>query len=797
MAEFAILATIMSRSGALKVFLIFVIGTSLAVFMAVTAYRAEARRVDEVFRRNALDNIAAIENGAQVNLDSVVTLATFFSSSTEVTRADFHQFTESIRQRHPGIQALEWVPRVPDEARSDFERRARREIPDFQFTDRDDQGNWVRATGQEVYFPVYYVEPLLGNEAALGYAPANHVRNDAIHRAEERGTLQISQPTTIVQSPGSKMAILAFAPVYRQPSTLNGVRTDDSNLVGLTEGVFLVEILVNEALSVFEPSGKDLKLWDITDDPATLIHTHRSRLADSGVSSWRHCSGPQPITDRFDLGGRSYKVTVQPHPGFYEYEWSKAALIGLTVTCLSALLAGFTAMLIRREHSVRQLVKLRTEELSYQATHDALTGLINRFEFSRRLQAAIDRCRSEDTVLTLGYLDLDQFKVVNDTCGHLAGDQLLRELSQLLQTTVRQSDTLARLGGDEFGLILYGCGVDRAREVAETIVSEIQNHRFSWEGTPFTIGVSIGVVEVDRNTEDATIALSQADAACYMAKEKGRGRFHFHTADGRETDMFRRELEWLAVLRHALESHWFVLRRQPIVHTDTIGEPPQFFEILVGLQTPDGSRYRPGAFLPAAERFKLMPALDRWVIRRSLWLIEKTDADPDTVWSINLSGQSLGDAQFVEDVEQLIHQSSVQPSSICFEITETVVIANLSETRNFINRLRNLGFQFSLDDFGIGMSSLSYLKNLPVDFLKIDGSFIKGLTRDRVNQVMVRSINDIARVAGIRTVAECVETEEQLNVVRDLGIDFVQGFHLGRPEPFVNPAPPISEAKET
>ncbi len=423
-------------------------------------------------------------------------------------------------------------------------------------------------------------------------------------------------------------------------------------------------------------------------------------------------------------------------------------------------------------------------ELAWQASHDALTSLANRHEFEYRLQDLVESAQSSSITHALLYIDLDQFKLVNDTCGHVAGDELLRQLSTLLGTKIRTVDTLARLGGDEFGLLLPGCGIEQAQVIAEKIRQEISEFRFVWEARTFTIGASIGLAEITHETGTVANLLSAADTACYMAKDHGRNRVCVHRAQDAEVRRLHGEAEWVSRITHAFEENRFQLFYQKIIplHPD---RHPEHREILLRLNDEKGRLVPPMAFIPSAERYNLMPVIDRWVVRTLFNWVKSHQQKPSNniYYSINLSGQSLGDEAFTEFIEDQFRQTNILPGLICFEVTETAAIANLAQAMRMMSKLQSLGCGFSLDDFGSGMSSFAYLKNLPVDSIKVDGAFVRDMLTDPVDYAMVEAIIRIGHVMGLKTIAEYVENEATMQSLSHLGVDYVQGFGLHCPEP--------------
>lgn len=424
------------------------------------------------------------------------------------------------------------------------------------------------------------------------------------------------------------------------------------------------------------------------------------------------------------------------------------------------------------------------QTISYQATHDGLTGLINRQEFERRLQRVLETAQTDDTDNALGYLDLDQFKVVNDTCGHVAGDELLRQLSHVLQKRIRKRDTLARLGGDEFGILMEHCSVQQARRVMETLRKAVEDFHFLWEDKVFNIGVSIGLVAIHQASPSLVEVLNAADAACYMAKNAGRNRIHVYQADDAAVAQRQGEMQWATRLPRALEQGRLRLWRQPIV---PLGDASQgdHYELLLRLEDEAGRLAPPGAFLPAAERYKLAAQLDRWVLTTALdWLTRHPDQLERLAFcTINLSVQALNEGSFLAFVLEQLDATSIPPDKLCFEVTETAAIANLANATRFINALKGRGCRFALDDFGSGLCSFAYLKNLPVDYLKIDGAFVRSITAEPTSWAIVKAIHEIGRMMGKQTIAEFVEDSQILDKLREIGVDYTQGYFLGRPQP--------------
>lgn len=433
-------------------------------------------------------------------------------------------------------------------------------------------------------------------------------------------------------------------------------------------------------------------------------------------------------------------------------------------------------------HDVSESRELN-RRLSYHASHDILTGLVNRREFESRLERALKSAKARETSYALVYLDLDQFKIVNDSCGHSAGDALLGQLGALLKSKIRWRDTLARLGGDEFGVLLESCSLEEAMQTAEALRLAIGDYKFMWDDRTFRLGVSIGVVPITADTEDVAGLLSAADSACSAAKEAGRNRIHSFQENDIDLMRRRRELQWAARISNALEENRFELFRQTIQPLQS-DEDGAHYELLLRMRDENGGIISPGLFIEAAERFDKTPEIDRWVIRSAFrWLVSEADErERLALCSINLSGKSLGDEKFLPFVIDQFQMSGLDATKVCFEITETAAIASYSQANRFINALKELGCKFALDDFGTGLSSFGYLKHFPVDFLKIDGSFVKEILHDPIDREMVRSINEIGHLTGKQTIAEFAENEEIITMLRGMGIDYAQGYGVSEPK---------------
>jgi diguanylate cyclase (GGDEF)-like protein/PAS domain S-box-containing protein len=433
----------------------------------------------------------------------------------------------------------------------------------------------------------------------------------------------------------------------------------------------------------------------------------------------------------------------------------------------------------------KDLTQLRRveQEMVHLASHDPLTGLINRREFEARVGESLRAARVDGRAAALCYLDLDEFKLVNDTCGPTAGDQMILQIAGQISTTLEPGDVLARLGGDEFGILMPDRPFEQARTTAERVAQTVARYRFSWQDRLFSISVSGGLVALSADLHDFATVMSAADAACYVAKERGGGRIHEYEPGDQAIAERYGQMQWISRIHKALDERRFCIYQQRILPLRDVSQPT-FCELFIRLRDDAGKLVEPESFIPAAERYGLITSIDRWMVQAALsHLSEQSRGGVNWRFAINLSGQSLSDQSFLRFVTEQFDRSRVPPQCILFEITETSAIGDLPRAMRFISALKEMGCRFVLDDFGKGLSSFGYLKNLPVDFLKIDGQFVRDLTQDRIQRALVASIHDIGKVMGLQTIAESVETEETLDALREIGVDFVQGFLLARPEP--------------
>ncbi len=425
-------------------------------------------------------------------------------------------------------------------------------------------------------------------------------------------------------------------------------------------------------------------------------------------------------------------------------------------------------------------VRALSTKLKYFASHDSLTGLINRREFENHIKFACEDAANDASTHMLCFMDLEKFKIINDTAGHAAGDEFLKQVAQQIHSTIDVHDPLARLGGDEFGIIMHNCDESMAIKNVERIIEAVKNFRFVWANNVFDVGISIGMVKIHSASGTVAELLSQADTACYTAKNEGRNRVHIFDLNDEVIRKARGELEWLQQIKSALENDNLVLYVQPIVEISNNAQ--HHYEVLVRLYNEEKELVQPMSFIPTAERYGLMPDIDRWVVKNTIKFLSNTPQF-NGMLTVNLSGQSVCDEHFYQFILDEFNSTRINPGKLCFEITETAAITNLSIAVTFIQSLKLLGCQFALDDFGSGLSSFSYLKNMAVDYIKIDGNFILDICEDETDFAFVEAINRIGKVMGIKTIAEFVENKEIHMRLKSIGVDYAQGFLFSRPEP--------------
>ena len=629
-----------------------------------------------------------------------------------------------------------------------------------------------------------YVELVANNlqRRLAGESAAERYEIELVGKHGEVTRVEIS--STVIETAGepalllTALEMLSSVPRESTPSRPRAMVTLDA----MGESVITVDAegridYINHAAAALLGQTSEQVLGKAFPDVASLVdESDRRSLGD-------------PVRKALATGGR---VTMGKRAVLVPVNGSLERSVEISVTPLKSNGNDFVLGLVLVMHDTSEMRGL-TRQMSYQASHDALTGLVNRREFERRLREAMDAAQAGDVAHALCYLDLDRFKVVNDTCGHTAGDNMLREVATIIKDAVRDSDTAGRIGGDEFALLLVGCPLEKARQIADDVVRAVNDYRFVWKDKIFNIGVSIGLVEIGRAGGSIEDLMNSADSACYVAKKQGGVHVHVYSAREEANARHSGEIHWLQKLQGALRDNRFELYYQPIVHAQPNMERGPALEVFVRLEAENGQPSAPpGEFIRAAERYRLMPHVDRWVVQAVLSALGRggMKLPPGRSVAINISGQTLGDADFLEFVVDCFDHTGANPIDICFEVTESALVANLDHVRRFIAVLHGMGCEFALDDFGSGLSSFATLKTLPIDYLKIDGSFIANLAVDTVNQAMVGAMIELSRSLRFRIVAEQVEDQLSLDTVKQMGIDFVQGFIIGRPQPLsITPGP--------
>lgn len=604
----------------------------------------------------------------------------------------------------------------------------------------------------------------------------------------EEGGLWVEATGTMIDYRGQK-AILSIARdvSYRKSIEANlgrGKQQAQITLESIGEGVITADTegvidYLNGAAEKLTGFTRENAIGKRMTDLMTLVdETDRKDLGDPVA----RC-----LSERRQVGlGRRALMIAKDGDRELSVELTASPIIGAGDT-----VAGAVVIM----HDVTEIRGL-TRRISYQAAHDALTGLINRTEFERRLAETLEGGHGDSVNSVLCYMDLDRFKAVNDTCGHLAGDNMLREVAKLIRDQVRDSDFVARLGGDEFGMLLIRCPLDKARQIADDVCNAIRDYRFVWQDRIFTIGISIGLVEVSRESGTLKDLLSAADSACYVAKQQGRGRVHVYSARDEVSARQRGDIHWLRQLQVSLRENRFELHAQPVISTAGRVTRGPALEVLLRMIDEDGKLVQPRQFIPAAERYQLMASIDRWVVQATLSAIAHgaIRLPDERSCSINLSAQALAEDGFLEFVVECLDHSQVPPHRICFEVSETAVMERFDQARRFVAVLHGIGCQFGLDDFGSGLGSFTTLRDLSIDYLKIDGTYTRDLRPETLNHQVVTAVTAVSRILGFRVIAEQVETQADFEVLRTIGVDFIQGNFIDRPHRLGEPASTLSTA---
>jgi len=533
----------------------------------------------------------------------------------------------------------------------------------------------------------------------------------------------------------------------------------------------------NGTIEYLNPGAEKMTEWTSEDASGKLLTEVFNIRNESD-----HCRSPNPLQKTIQQkqvtssSGNIYLLSASEQQ--YGIEYTAAPILDARDKLIGTIVVF---------HDVSEMRTL-SQQLSYQASHDALTGLKNRRAFESSLKKMLENCQETNAQHVLCFMDLDRFKIVNDTAGHAAGDELLKQLSMLIQQHTRDYDVVARLGGDEFAIIYRNCSIEKARELTEKIKDNIRAKRFAWENRSYEVGASIGLVPICNKSNSLYNLLSLADSACYMAKNQGRNRVYVYSENDQILADNTNAANWIERINTALNKNYFVLyvqKIQPLKNKSLHHDLDCHYEVLLRLSDQQNKLIPPMAFIPTAERYELMPAIDTWVINNLLYAIKEHQNDNAFIYTINVSGQSLGNEDFNHFLIDQIKNCPISPKQLCFEITETAAIANMNQANALIAILREYGVSFALDDFGSGMSSFGYLKNFAVDYIKIDGSFIRDIVDDPMDELLVKSMNQMGQLLNIKTIAEFVENDEILQLLDEIGIDYVQGYGIERPKPLL------------
>lgn len=855
-------------------------------------YAAKVDVISDKVRNRLSDNLAVIS-----------ALSGWYHSQNRVSHSELNSFSSEMLANYPHIQAILYMPKIPQNNKTRFEKQKREEgYADFHIKKLDDTLHYVPVSQRENYFPITFIDPLDPDTVHFLGLDAS-----AVDRLSSPMQLAIESGETTVSSlietlDGSKFFFL-FKAVYKGkilPSTKQGRIKQSDGVFALVVNPDYLASLVLQGISGF-PSlvtlryqGEDIneplttifyidegvrgragsilptvnieKEFSDEKHPFILDFSRQMTMLDIGLylpagiifvylimiylarsalrSDYLHDIDNEKAKDAIYQEKERAEITLHSiadgvittdiddrieymnEVAEFITGWESAEATGKYLDDVFLILTEekrelihdlmdigepdkdvIRHVLLKRYDGKEHVIKLSasyihersgglvgkviifsdvTKEremanlLSHQARHDELTGLLNRREFESYLKVSLDKSEADGKHDVLCFIDLDQFKVVNDTCGHIAGDELLKQITKLLRDNIRETDVLARLGGDEFGIIFMNCPISKAMEIAKLVHNEVRDYRFSWHEKSFDVGASMGLVEVTSRIGSLAEVMSAADSACYVAKDQGRNRIFAHTLDSNELLIRQGEMHWVHKINKAFEMQRFCLFRQKIVPIRNDSDPVHY-EVLLRMRDESGNIVPPMAFLPAAERYSMMPEIDRWVVDQALKRISE-GALSNVIYNINLSGKSISDEGFLEFIIQKIEGSKVNPSNICFEITETAAVSNLSSAVRFFDILKSYGCKLALDDFGSGISSFMYLKNLPVDYLKIDGSFVRDMVDDPVDREMVSSISKIGHVMNLLTVAEFVESDSIKNALVEIGVDYAQGFSIAKPE---------------
>jgi diguanylate cyclase (GGDEF)-like protein len=759
---------------------------SLTALSYISASKTEQEHAVLTFQRYVQDHTALLETRLSQSLTQIRSVAYFFNASDFVTRSEFNTFVEPILNNNSAFHALEWIPRVSAEQKKYFEQQARIDgFLNFTITQINENGSLVTANKRDTYLPVYYVQPQAGNENAMGYDLAlNKEALGTLIKSRDTAQLAASSRIKLLSGENDAYGFLVSYPVYKKGVDVNTFAQRNEHLLGFVLGIFsyramLVDVIDAVALDLPINNSLEINVFDQTGS-APIFAT---KFGDSN-SVTRDLEKYAVV---IKVASRDWRVEFRADDIFTTNDFFKLSEVILIVGFFSSLIVIvlLLSVITRAEKSREYNFQLMQKQLSLEhlVKHDPLTEIYNRREFESQILRLINHSKVHFSHHCVMFIDLDKFKLINDTYGHLAGDRLLREVIVDLKRHIRGGDTLARLGGDEFGLLVQDCTVDSALSIAETVRKTFEDFRFFWENKHIRIGVSIGMTSIDNQCVSIDTIMSTADMACYIAKRAGRNRVEYRAINNEIIVEHRNEMQLAKEITEALEDDRIILYRQQIV---AVGKSPNIetrFEILSRAVDKNNTLILPDNIFPLAERHNFVRSIDKWIVLHVFDYLSKCSD-----WHqcfINISAQSITSSDILETILEALALYNVPPHKLCFELTETTAIANLDSAVKFISILHQQGCSVALDDFGTGMASFAYLSILNVDYLKIDGVFIKDLKTNMKHRAIVKSMTDVAKALKIKTIAEFVEDEDVMEILLELGIDYAQGFAISKPIPAI------------
>lgn len=742
----------------------------------------EHQYAEERFSDVSMRYLLRVTGDVERFIDDVDQLATFFSLSEKVTRFEFEHFAMSNLVKHGGVQAFEYVQVVKHDELDAFVAMAQQEYPDYNLTEKDTDGSLIPLDrNRDVYFPILYAFPYEENKDVIGYDPyRSEPRQEALERSIVTNDTAVSSRMELHQHPG-KSAALVFSPAFQYKKDGNIFR-----VVGFAEGVFVIEDLIQESSDELARFGLTLVITDVTDGEEVLLLEHHSR-GEQQIDKENFFS----IDKTFSFGGRDWNMAITGNVEEFYLPLSNARYSLILVVVLLAILLCYFMYLVfvlyrnnqvlmeskgQLRKNINELESSRNQ-LVYQANHDFLTDLENRFALDKFLNELVQQKAKQSHVACL--LDIDKFNLVNDSFGHEAGNFVLKQFAKIILTNISSNDRAYRLSADEFLVIFDKLQLEAAYNAIDKIINIVQDTVFDWSQMNINVHASAGMAVISSDTQGASEVLSELASARTIAKEKGGNRIHVFDKNDPESVHFHNQVLWVNRINKALDEDRFALRVQTIKSLNNTGD---LKEVLVVMLDEEGGMIPPIEFIPAAERFNLMHKVDHWVVDRVLEYLEANAQASEYLWCINLSGVSLNSEEFRIRLVEQVSESPELAKYIVFEITETAAINNYELVKTFIDNLNDYGCKFALDDFGSGMSSYGYLRNIPVDFIKVDGSFIKQILENDYDQTIVKSICEISVQLGIKTIAEFVENEQVLNKIEEMGFDYGQGYHIDKPK---------------